>query len=363
VIGRRLQFSVMLLSIGMGACKTPQKDEVMPPAECENTFPPSEYSVLGEESEEDDVALPPESVFPDKLSDSILYTDIRGKTVHEAVVPFTPQYPLWSDGAGKKRWVYLPECTPVDTSDMNVWRFPVGTRFFKEFSIDGKRIETRVIERIGEGSRDFAYGSYLWNEDESEATLVSSEGLNNAKETSHDIPSKADCLRCHGSAPRGGGIPSRGLGFSAQQLNYEGDGLTLQQLVVSDKLTDPPAAAFSVPGSSTEKAALGYLHANCGSCHNASSDGLPQVDLNLWLDVETDSVEETGAWQTAVGKPTALFSDQHVNGRVVAGQPAQSAIWYRMSQRGNNAQMPPIGTEKLDESGLEIIFQWIEALP
>ena len=57
---------------------------------------------------------------------------------------------------------------------MDNWDVPVGTRFFKEFSLDGKRIETRIISRIADGPRDFAYASYLWNASETEATRVDS---------------------------------------------------------------------------------------------------------------------------------------------------------------------------------------------
>ena len=89
---------------------------------------------------------------PGLLSQTGLYSDIAQKTVHSAVKSFKPRFQLWSDGADKNRWVYLPECDPViDTSNMNDWSLPVGTRLFKEFSLDGVLLETRLIERFGPG--------------------------------------------------------------------------------------------------------------------------------------------------------------------------------------------------------------------
>ncbi len=329
---------------------------------CENTF--SAHTLSNEPVTEYGVDLPErEDALPIFLSETGLYRDIENKELHPAIQSFTPQYQLWSDSADKQRWVYIPECEKIDTSDINDWQFPVGTRFFKEFSVDGHRIETRLIERIGTGPRDFAHASYLWNEEETEAERVGEEGLPNAKNTNHNIPSKSQCLQCHGSYSQGGGRPSRGLGFSALQLSHSGEGWTLDQLIAEDRLSHPPEGSFEIPGDETTRAALGYLHANCGSCHNPSKDGLPQFDLNLWLDVGLSSPEESGAWQTAVNKDTQIFKDQHVDGRIVPGHPERSALLYRMMQRGNRAQMPPIASKITDEAGIEIVSTWIESLP
>ena len=87
-------------------------------------------------------------MLPEKLSETELYVDIVQEEVHPAIHLFKPQYELWSDGEGKKRWVYIPECEKIDSSNMNDWSFPVGTRFFKEFSVGNKKVETRYIERL-----------------------------------------------------------------------------------------------------------------------------------------------------------------------------------------------------------------------
>src|SRR5688572_32754644 len=37
-------------------------------------------------------------------------------------------------------------------------------------------------------------------------------------------------------------------------------------------LSDPPIGDFPAPGDETTSAALGYIHANCGHCHNEHGD-------------------------------------------------------------------------------------------
>lgn len=336
--------------------------------ECLNTFAPTE--ILHEDHGDHSSGEMPaalefvelEDLLPDTLSETPLYSNIQAKEIHSALLSFIPKHPLWSDGAEKSRWLYIPECEKIDTSDMNDWQFPVGTRFFKEFSIEGQRIETRLIERVGPGPRDFAHASYLWNTEESEATRVSSAGLQNALGTTHDVPSKQQCLQCHGTYSFGGGRPSRGLGFSAIQLHESLGNTTLQGLIDDERLSNNPTIDSSIPGNATEQAALGYLHANCGNCHNRSRDGIPHTDLSFWVDVGLTSVEETDTYLTAVGLGTTLFKDQHVTARIQPGIPEESAVLFRMENRGNNAQMPPLASKVPDEEGLETVMEWIEGL-
>ncbi len=329
------------------------------PAEddCTDTFPVDVKPI--NELIDIGVRMPNAAALPTILSETGLYSDIATKAIHPAYSHFIPQFILWSDSATKERWVYIPECDTVDTSDMDNWSVPVGTRLFKEFKIDGVRVETRMIERLGPGPRDFAYASYLWNAAETEATMVSADGLNNAKGTDFDIPSKVQCLQCHGSHPTGGGRPSRALGFSALQLGFDDTSLSLAHLKSSGAISHAPAHALTIPGTPEDVAALGYLHVNCGNCHNTTKDRTPQVDLDLWLDVNTPNIGETGAWTTAIDHSTQLFNDQHVLGRIVPGDPSASAILYRMKQRGNPGQMPPIGTEFAHAEGVSLISDWI----
>jgi hypothetical protein len=309
-------------------------------------------------------SLPVDDALPESLSATGLYADIATKTLGRAVRGFAPRYALWSDGADKQRWVYLPECGVIDTSDMNDWSLPIGARLWKEFTVGGVRIETRLIERIGPGANDFSFAAYAWNAAETEATRVP-QGVIDALGTTHDIPNESSCRRCHGSHAKGGGRPSRALGFSALQLGVAGAGVTLASLADDGKLSDPHATGIIAPvgADAVEQAALGYLHANCGHCHNDSVDHVPQLDMNLWLDVEHDTAAQTGAYLTAIGVATTLFVAQGVTTRIAPGDAAASALWFRMNERGNNAQMPPVASEQIDATALADIAAWIGGLP
>src|SRR5262249_47483900 len=109
---------------------------------------------------------------PDKLSTTGLYADIASNTIAPYAKEYHPKYPLWSDDAAKIRHVYLPKCAQIDTSDMDHWQMPVGTRFWKEFTRDGVRVETRFMHRFGPGAEDWVFAAYQWNADQSEATYV-----------------------------------------------------------------------------------------------------------------------------------------------------------------------------------------------
>jgi len=87
---------------------------------------------------------------------------------------FTPNHVLWSDGAAKRRWISLPPGTAIDKSDPDAWAFPRGTRLWKEFSIDGRAVETRFIERLDDGT--WRYATYAWNAEGTGASLVADRG-------------------------------------------------------------------------------------------------------------------------------------------------------------------------------------------
>jgi hypothetical protein len=108
------------------------------------------------------------------LSETGLYSDITAKTIAPSNLMFSPQYPLWTDGAGKKRWIYLPPGRSIDARRVDDWVFPVGTKLWKEFSF-GKRVETRYLEKVRK--RVWSYATYAWKEDESAAVLVPESGL------------------------------------------------------------------------------------------------------------------------------------------------------------------------------------------
>jgi hypothetical protein len=159
---------------------------------------------------------------PRLLSQTGLYSTAgEGLEIDPENRPFSPQYPLWSDGARKSRWVRLPGGATIDARDINRWDFPVGTRFWKEFTFGDRKVETRFLRKDGPASWTFA--SYVWNDAQTDAELAPEDGLPNVAEIAagkrHSIPSVEDCRACHDSAR------TEILGFTALQLSSDRDPL------------------------------------------------------------------------------------------------------------------------------------------
>jgi hypothetical protein len=282
---------------------------------------------------------------PERLSLTGIYTDIGTKTLNPKLQLFAPNNVLWSDGAVKTRWFQLPDGAVIDSSDMNHWKFPVGTKFFKEFALDGKRLETRLIWRVadtGYFEKDTLVGAYIWNDTETEAYFAKAGG-ENLRGTDHDAPAADTCWKCH--VGEAGNV----LGLSALQT---GD---VSKLPLS---APPPAGTvYEAPNK-----ALGYLHANCGHCHNPRGGGWQDSQMILRLDVEETDAATTKIVQTTVGQDLEAWLGHGYAKRIVAGDPDQSAIFFRMSQRAMNVQMPPVATEFTDDTGLALVRAWIQSL-
>src|SRR5690349_1252329 len=163
---------------------------------------------------------PAQAPLPERLHDTGLYVPGTLQVAPENL-PFAPQYPLWSDGAEKRRWIRLPPGTAVDASRADAWQFPVGTRLWKEFGY-AQPVETRFIERLDDGSWRFA--AYVWNEEGTDAVLAPAGGIVGHRNATapggrYDIPAQGDCRACH----EGARVPV--LGFSLLQLSSDRDPL------------------------------------------------------------------------------------------------------------------------------------------
>lgn len=295
-----------------------------------------------------------------RLSETGLYSDMAAFALAEPVTPFEPTHKLWSDGADKSRWIALPEGGVIDTTDMNRWVFPVGTRLWKEFSLGGARLETRLIERYGPAPTDYWMGAFVWDTEGSDAYLAE-DGAENLLGTEHDAPARDRCPACHN------GEPGRVLGFSALQLASSPLELDLARLVAEGQLSSPPSAGatFAVPGDSAAAAAFGYLHANCGSCHNPRGTAWPDTQMLLRLEVAAEAVQTEPVFDSVVGQRLQYYRDGDgaITQRVVPGAPESSGLLARMEVRGPMEQMPPLATERVDEAGVEIVTSWIASLP
>jgi hypothetical protein len=299
---------------------------------------------------------------PTDLRCTGLYTDIATKTLSPQVRAFVPAVPLWSDGAEKLRWVVLPDGAQIDTTSMDEWAYPVGTKAWKEFRVGGKRIETRFLQKVR--ADRWVSGAYVWSADETSATLQT-EGatLDLGGGVSYLVPKSTACNECHK------GRKDKLLGFEAISLGQPGaSGLTLGVLAAEGRLTAPPAqtsVAMADDGTGHAAEALGWLHINCGtSCHTGTSLGIGYgTGLRLRIGWDELTTKPPAQWAMVTGAVGVAIKSPKWAGdiRVVPGDPGASVLLQLIGQRGAE-QMPPIGTRVVDDKGRAAVEAWIGAM-
>lgn len=289
---------------------------------------------------------------------------------------YAPQYPLWTDGAAKARWLHLPAGTAIDGQDEDTWIFPVGTKAWKEFAFQGRKVETRFLWKTG--PKTWVFASYAWTADQRDAVLVPEAGLADAAEVvpgvRHSIPSRSDCRTCHGQER------VEILGFSALQLSPDRDPgafhseplrpdmVTLRELVARrllrnarpDLLNHPPRIQADTPAT---RAALGYLAANCASCHRPDRP-IPGLDLDFRHTARIAREADEPGLRTTLRRPSLYQASGTVgNPRIQPGDPGRSTLLHRLASRRPASQMPPLGSALVDQQAVTHLSQWIANLP
>jgi hypothetical protein len=306
-----------------------------------------------------DAAVPPPTI-----ACTGLYADLATKEISPNALAYTPATPLWSDDAQKQRWIELPPNTTIDIRNANEWNFPVGTKLFKEFRLNGKRVETRMFQKTTETF--WVYATYAWNADDSAATInfggpvpVGDGGV------TWTIPTNDDCNECHR------GRQDRILGFEQVSLGLPGaQGLTLAQLVERGLVMPAPASVslnVGDDGTGLAAPALGWLHVNCGvTCHNsnpaAAGNGagmLLRLDPTQ-LDGSPPNPQTWNILKTTINVPCVSGSLAGLP-RIRPDNVAASAIHLVINQRGA-LQMPPIASQIVDKPDVAIVAAWIASM-
>jgi hypothetical protein len=334
----------------------------------------------------DDASVPPDAggshagcaaatVPPSTLSCTGLYADIASKTLAPGVRSYQPAVPLWSDGAEKARWIQLPPGTQIDVTNPSEWTFPIGTKVWKEFSRNGKRVETRLFQKVDSGPPPYwVHATYAWNADESEAFASNGGDITLAGDGGpYHIPTYSECEQCHN------GRIDHILGFEQVSLGLADAGVTLSQLV-SEGLIAPAPSQTSLTigddGTGVAAPAVAWLHINCGvTCHNANSTSTAfgagmrlRLDPAL-LDGRALTASTIDALRTTVGvaATTPGWAQPVAWTRIVPGDPGHSLLVQLISSRGKNnavgGQMPPIATSIVDSADVAEVVQWITAMP
>jgi hypothetical protein len=290
---------------------------------------------------------------PDDLACTGLYADFDSKELSKNAREYAPAVSLWSDGLEKTRWISLPDGQTIDATTADEWKFPIGTKVWKEFRSHDRRIETRLLRKGSDGHWSLA--SYVWSDDgasakRGEGAALTVDGL------PYHVPTQQECVDCHK------GRRDVLLGFESISLSQPAaTGLTLAVLAQENRITPPPAKT-----SITIDPGLGELHVNCGvSCHNANA-AATRHDSNLRLRISADEAagKPITAWDiytTTVNVKAAL---PLWNGApiIVPGQPEKSILVSAMTSTDATGKMPPIASS-IDTSGVASVESFIRTLP
>lgn len=303
----------------------------------------------GDAASDTDATLPYDG--PAKLSETGLYSDMAQKKLAAEIRPYDVREPEWLDGTTSKRYILLPAGEKIDTSFMEVWKFPVGTKAWREISVQGTPVETRFLWKRAEGDAGWLQVSFAWNSAGDDALAVPGGSMVGE----HEIPSSEVCTQCHNG--QGDGL----IGFAAIQLSKETGGGYLSTLISEGLLTDPPPGEFAVPGDGNAENLLIYMHANCGHCHSDQYWLAKMRVLRLKLLTYQTTTDQTGLYKTTIN----AVMDHNIAGKtlcVVPGKPEDSQLYLRCGMRGFDG-MPPFDTKKVDPTGMAMIQDWINSLP
>ncbi len=288
-------------------------------------------------------------VMPTNLSEVGCF-NTQNKTYTEGVFDYQINSPLWSDGALKQRAFAIPDNQDIALLQDGDFDFPVDSILIKHFLNGDSYLETRLLLRLEDGWHGF---SYEWNDQQTDATLLTEGREKDVGDFVHTFPSSSQCDVCHTS------IANVSLGLEIAQLNLQSDQLGVNQLdflsqagyldqtlqsASQDRLY--PLDDDSV---SLEQRARSYLHSNCSGCHRDGS-ALDLFDVNYrtaFADTNTCDVEPA-------------ISDLGVdNARIIAPNNADASVLLLRMERLDEHRMPPLASLLVDQNATALIRDWI----
>lgn len=331
--------------------------------------------------------------FPDALSRTGLFDDVSKHQVKPGVIPYSVNSPLWSDGAGKARFLAIPADVIEDgkppigfSKGSRSWSFPERTVLIKSFGLETVKgdpeshrwIETRLLTKQ---QGEWVGYSYAWNDEQTDATLVDRSGADQVfrirtpdgtpERFEWHYPGRTECMVCHSRAA------NFVLGLSTPQLNRDhdyvhSDGVrTDNQLRVLDHLglirlpkstakdggfTEDDFDRLADPydsGQDLTDRVRSYLHSNCAQCHVAAGGGNAQMLLSFSTRLDQAKIIDETPLHDRFGIEQAKL--------VAPGDPERSILLRRLGIRGRG-QMPQLGTKRVDTRAVELMTEWIRSL-
>lgn len=308
--------------------------------------------------------------FPQRLSETGIFIDLTRLQPAAGIVEYQVNAPLWSDNAGKQRWLALPGTSQIDFTADTPWTFPVGTVLIKHFGLEmtvgdplsARRLETRILLNTRAGWEAY---TYKWNAAQTDAILLNggltetltindASAAGGVRQQIYYYPNRDDCMRCHTQAA------GRALGVNTRQLNRTvGDSHQLQrfkQLGLFRQDIGDPAQYTALPNPADSNAPLeqrarAYLDINCAVCHQPGGGTPTQLDLRYHMPV-TDLLN---------APPTQTGGMMNNVALIKPGSATNSALWRRMNTLGPT-RMPPLGSLLRDEAGLALMQAWIDGM-
>ncbi|UAB79440.1 hypothetical protein INR77_07190 [Erythrobacter sp. SCSIO 43205] len=305
---------------------------------------------------------------PRTLAEYGFFLDAAARSPAPGLIPYELNTPLWSDGADKLRYIYLPEGEMLDTDgdldNPGLLQFPVGSAIIKTFAFGERYVETRVLVHRADG---WVALPYRWNQEQTEARLALAGAripitTPSGEEISYRIPNKNQCKSCHSKdgeiVPIGPKV--RNLSFRwLTRMALDGH---IKNILVKDPIEGPlPVGGSRMPewndeDASTEVLARAYLDVNCAHCHQpgggASNSGL---DLR-W--------EQSDRFAIGVNKPP-VAAGRGAGGLLVSiepGAPERSILVHRMDSNDPGVAMPELGRSTIDRKAVALMRKWISEM-
>ncbi len=297
----------------------------------------------------------------------------------DGVIPYDLNTELFADHAGKRRFVRLPRGASAEYSESAVFEFPAGTVIAKTFTAppddeDRSRPERLIESRILVREESGWYGlPYLWNEEQTEATLALEGGEVPLEWTHGDgrrwsngylVPNANQCASCHeiDGALEPLGIKARNINKSFRYAGGEENQLVhwaragvLHGAPPSDRAPRVPRLEDPSSGS-VEARARAWLDVNCAHCHSPLG---PARSAGLDLRLEQKNPRKLGVWKSPVAAGHGSGGLLH---GIVPGRPDESILVYRIASTEPGVMMPELPRRLVPEEGLAVVREWIRGM-